>query len=155
MLLPIRLYTDPLLSTTCATVTDFTDPKLEELVQNMVETMLANNGVGLAANQVGIPQQLAILYVENKTKIMTIINPVIIGLSKEKDKRYEGCLSCPGATVPVKRHLGVKLECQNLQGEKVQYEFTNFDARILQHEFKHLQGITIAHDTLKPRASVI
>jgi peptide deformylase len=76
---------------------------------------------------------------------MTIINPIIIGRTKEKDKKMEGCLSAPGVSVLMKRHLGVDVECQNLQGEKIQYRFTNYDARVLQHEWDHLNGRCIAH----------
>jgi len=149
MLLPIRLFTDQIISKVCQPVTDFNDPKLETLVQEMVETCMANRGVGLAAPQVGEDKQLAILHVENRTKIMTIINPKIIAHTKEKEKLDEGCLSAPGVTIPMKRYKGVEVEFYNLLGEKIQARFTDYDCRIFLHEFDHLQGKCIANTLTK------
>jgi peptide deformylase len=149
MTLPVRLYTDPILSKVCKPIEDFNDPSLEQLIQEMIVTMVAYNGVGLAAPQVGEDKQLAVLHVENRTKILVIANPKILRSSKEKDKQMEGCLSCPGVSLPVKRCKGIEVEVQNLSGEKIQYRFTDFDARIFMHEFDHLCGVTIAHKGLK------
>jgi len=145
MILPIRLYSDPIISQVCQPVTEFNTPELETLIQDMIQTMQANRGVGLAASQVGVDKQIAILYIENRTKILTIVNPRILSCSKEKEKSKEGCLSAPGTTISVKRPKEVEVEAQNLMGEKVQYNFTGFDARVFLHELDHLQGKCIAH----------
>lgn len=155
MALSVRLYTDPILSQVCKPIDNFNDPALEQLVQEMIAAMQAYNGVGLAAPQIGESKQLAILHVENRTKILVIANPVIIRQSKERDKKIEGCLSCPGISLPIKRLKGVEVEVQNLMGEKVQYRFTDYDARIFLHEFDHLCGKTIAHKSLKNYTSML
>jgi peptide deformylase len=142
----IRLYTDPILSKPCELVRDFTG--LEPLILEMFEIMEANNAVGLAANQIGINKQICVMHLENKTKKVLAINPRIIRYTKEKNKQLEGCLSCPGAAVVVKRYTGVDVELQNILGEKLQLRFTNFDARVVQHEINHLNGRLIS-DPLK------
>lgn len=149
MILPVRLYTDPILHKVCKPVENFDDPSLEILVQNMIETMKAYNGVGLAAPQVGQDLQLAILHTENRTKITAIVNPAIIKRAKEKDKQLEGCLSSPGVSFAMKRFKDVVVEGKNLLGEKVEYYFTEYDARIVQHEIDHLQGKLICSSGLK------
>jgi peptide deformylase len=139
-MLPIRLYTDPSLSKVCKPITDFDDPSLEILVQEMIQTMQGNNGVGLAAPQVGEDKQLAILHVENRTKILVLINPKIVAYSKKKVRFAEGCLSCPGLTVQMKRPVTVIVDANTLTGEQVRYEFTDFDSKIAMHEIDHLHG---------------
>jgi peptide deformylase len=144
MLQPIRLYTDPILNKACKLVTDFADPTLEQLVQDLLDTCVANNGVGLAANQIGSNLQVCVLDVENRTKKMVLINPKIISYSKKKIKLNEACLSCPGLSVALKRPESVIIDANLLTGELVRYEFKDYDARILLHEHNHLFGVTIA-----------
>lgn len=140
----IRLFTDPILHRPCELVTDFSN--LEQLVQDMLLTMSLNRGIGLAANQVGISKQICVMHLENKTKLLGLVNPKILRYSKEKDEQIEGCLSAPGISVKVKRPKLVEIEAQTLTGEKVQYRFDGFDARIMQHEIAHLQGLLICDD---------
>jgi peptide deformylase len=147
MILPIRLYTDKILKQPCDLITDFTG--LDKLAGDMIETMLAYKGIGLAANQVGVNKNLAALYLEDKTKIIMVANIIIKGYTKETDVQNEGCLSCPGVSIPIKRHLGIDIEAQRLNGEKINLRFEGFDARILQHEYWHLQGSTIADEIMK------
>lgn len=144
MILPVRLYTDPILKTPCKPVTDFNDPTLEQLIQDMLETMVSYNGVGLAANQVGRDIQVCVLDVENRTKKMVLINPKLIEYSKKKIKMNEGCLSVPGVSLAVKRPESVIVDANLLSGEIVRYKFDGYDARILLHEHNHLFGFTIA-----------
>ena len=106
--------------------------------------MVAYNGVGLAANQVGKDIQVCVLDVDNRTKKMVLINPTIIGYAKKKIKLNEGCLSVPGVSVAMKRPESVIVDSNLLTGELIRYEFTGFDARIFFHEYSHLQGYTIA-----------
>jgi peptide deformylase len=144
---PVRLFIDPILSQPTELITDF--PISEELAGDMIETMLSYRGVGLSANQIGVNKNLAVLYLENKTKIIVVAGIKIIGYTNETDIKDEGCLSCPGVVVPMKRSLAVRIEGQRLSGEKVNLEFEGFDARILQHEFDHLCGKLIINNLLK------
>lgn len=146
MIKPVRLYLDPILRKPCQLITDFTG--LDALAQDMIETMMAYHGIGLAANQIGVDKNIAVLLLENKTKILVLANLKIIRYTKETDIQTEGCLSCPGISVPIKRYKGVEIEANLLNGEKVQCTFQNFDARIFMHEYEHLQGKLIS-DTLQ------
>lgn len=106
----------------------------------MLATMRINRGVGLSANQVGINKQFCVVSLENNTRQMALINPVIISRSKEKVKLYEGCLSAPTIYPPIKRSQKIIVQFQNLKGEKCVFEMTDIDARIIQHELDHLAG---------------
>jgi peptide deformylase len=143
----VRLHIDPILNKKVDLITDFTG--LDNIAGDMIETMLAYKGVGLAANQIGLNKNLAALYLEDKSKILVVANFIITGYTKEVDTLSEGCLSCPGVTVKVPRALGVRIECQRLNGEKVNLEFTGFDARIVQHEVDHLNGKLIINRLMK------
>lgn len=147
MILPVRLYTDKILHKSCEPIIDFTN--LESLAQDMIQTMQAYRGVGIAANQLGLGSQLCVLNIEDKSKILVLANIKIKCYTKETGIEKEGCLSCPGVTIPVKRYLGVELEAQLLTGEKVEFKFKDFDARILQHEYDHLQGKLIINNLIK------
>jgi len=144
---PVRLYTEPVLNKPVDLITDFTG--LDNIAGDMIETMLAYNGVGLAANQIGLNKNLAAVYIENKTKILVVANIIITGYTKETDDLIEGCLSCPGVSVKMRRALGVRVECQRLNGEKVNLEFSGYDARIIQHEADHLNGKLIINNLMK------
>jgi len=89
------------------------------------------------------------LYLEDKTKILVVANIIITGYTKETDDLVEGCLSCPGVNVKMRRAKGVRIECQRLSGEKVNLEFTGYDARIVQHEADHLNGKLIINNLMK------
>src|SRR6185295_15080652 len=104
---PVRLYIEPVLNKPVDLITDFTG--LDNIAGDMIETMLAYKGVGLAANQIGLNKNLAALYIENKTKILIVANIIITGYTKEVDVLDEGCLSCPGVSVSVKRPVGVRV----------------------------------------------
>lgn len=143
---PIRLYTDKILYQPTELITEFTG--MGDLAADMVETMLEYRGVGLAAPQIGVGKNLAVLYLENKTKIIVVANIIIKGYTKETGIMKEGCLSCPGVNMAVRRYLGVDIEAYNLFGEKVEYRLTEYDARILQHEYDHLQGKLIINNLI-------
>lgn len=146
MPLPIRLFVDPILHKPCEFVTVF-DEQLQELVQDMIETMHKNNGIGLAAPQIGISKQLIVMNLENKTKLLGLANARIIRYSKDdKDIQVEGCLSSPSISVNVKRYKVVEVEGNLLNGEKVQFRFDGFDSRIVQHEINHCLGKLIVDD---------
>jgi|SRR5579864_723572 len=143
MILPVRLYTEAVLNAPCKPVTDFNDPVLEQLIQDLLESCAAYNGVGLAANQVGIDKSICVLDVEERTKKMVLINPTIAMYSKKKLVMLEACLSCPGLTVQMKRPETLVVDANLLTGEKVRYQFTGYDAKIAGHEIDHLFGKTI------------
>jgi peptide deformylase len=144
MIKPVLLYNHPLISKVCKNVVDFNDPALEQHIEDLIESCVAYNGVGLAAPQIGIDLQVCVLDVENRTKKMILINPTIISYSKKKLKLAEACLSAPGLSVQIKRPESVTVDANLPTGELVRYEFTGFDARILFHEYQHLQGICIS-----------
>lgn len=144
---PVRLYIEPVLNKPVELVTDFTE--LDNIAGDMIETMLAYKGIGLAANQIGLNKNLAALYIENKSKILVVANLIITGYTKETDVLTEGCLSCPGVDVNMKRAVGVKVECQKLNGETINLEFMGFDARIVQHEVDHLNGKLIINNLMQ------
>jgi peptide deformylase len=144
---PVRLFIDPILHKPCELVTDFTG--LDNLAGDMIETMLSYRGVGLSANQIGVNKNFAALYLEDKTKIIVVANLKIKGYTKETEILNEGCLSCPGVSIPMKRCLGIEIEAQRLSGEIINLRFEGFDARILQHEADHLQGKLIINNLIK------
>lgn len=143
-LLDIKRYPDSILMRKTDIVTEF-DSDLQQLIDDMVETMYAAPGVGLAANQVGISKQLAVIDVsgmEEESSLIVIVNPEIIH-SEEEDAIEEGCLSIPGYTTVVKRAEKVRVRCQDREGKEVELEGVGIFARALQHEIDHLNGFLL------------
>lgn len=137
-LLEVVYFPDDPLTKTAAPVEKF-DKKLEELVQNMLETMQEYQGVGLAAPQVGISRRLFVMR-EPEGPEMWFINPEIV--EKEgSEEGEEGCLSVPSIYAMVPRATRIQVRFQDLQGEPVEIEATDFLARVIQHENDHLDGI--------------
>jgi peptide deformylase len=157
MKLPILQYGDPMLRAKGKGI-DQIDDRIRELVANMLETMEAANGVGLAAQQVGEALQLTVLdisRVEDRPSTMTLngqevdpqtamplvlINPEI-ELADETEMGTEGCLSFPEITGEIERAKSVIARGQTLEGGKIEIEATGLLARALQHEADHLNGI--------------
>ncbi len=129
------------------------------LIRNMVDTVRAADGVGLAAPQIGKDLNMALIYLEDAgVPVFPIINPKIIKYSKEMETMEEGCLSMPGVFGSVRRPKKITLEAYNIDGEKFTITDDTFLARVIQHEVDHLQCILIAdkfekitkgHDLLK------
>ena len=142
------LYSDPIIHKIAEPVRQI-DEALLKLVGEMLVAMKANHGVGLAANQIGVDLRVAVVSVENGTKSFAIINPVVLEKSKEKETYKEGCLSCPGVSIPVRRSKRVVVQCLDLNGTEVTYELTDFEARVFQHEIDHLNGHCIVDLVLK------
>ena len=112
-----------------------------DLIHNMKTIMYNNNGIGLAANQVGYNRRIFIIDVSNeKNSPQVFINPVIEKQAKEKLTEGEGCLSCPGKFVDVRRpiYVGLKWFCEH--GEEQYKTFYNLPARVVQHEMDHLNN---------------
>ena len=137
-------YPDPRLRKKNALVTDF-GPELEASVREMFEVMYATQGVGLAAPQVGWNIQLLVYNPsgnpEEKGQEMVLCNPKMVFKSRDKEDGQEGCLSFPDVTGVVNRPLKVRVEAQDLKGEKFELELEDWNARIFQHELDHLDGI--------------
>lgn len=113
-------------------------PAFKQFVDDMVETMYASKGVGIAATQVGVGKRVFIA--ESAKGPIALINPVFLEKSKKMTTEDEGCLSIPGKYDSVKRHKSVKVEALTVSGEKIVFEAHDFFARILQHELDHLDG---------------
>jgi len=141
-LLEINKYPDNILRKKAAPVTTF-DAALERLIDDMIETMYAAPGVGLAANQVGVLKQIAVIDVsgkDEKPSLLVLINPEIIHLEDEAAIE-EGCLSIPGYTTVVKRAEKAVVRCFDRAGKEIEIEGDEILARALQHEIDHLNGI--------------
>jgi peptide deformylase len=146
-ILEIVKYPAPILETPCKKVTTF-DRQLVKLLNDMYDTMLAADGVGLAAPQVGIDQQIAIVDIGDRHGRIELINPVIIEARGEQIGP-EGCLSFPGLFGEVKRADYVKVRAQNRRGHTYMLEANGFLARALQHEIDHLQGILFTSKVIR------
>jgi len=142
MILKIHTYGSDILEKKAEFVEEINE-SIKRLVQDMIETMKAKSGIGLAAPQVGISKRIIVACINDG--ILALINPRIEPVSKEMEKCEEGCLSLPGIEVPVKRYKCIRFEALNLLKEKVTGELCDLPARILQHEVDHLDGILIAH----------
>ena len=119
------------------------DETLITLADNMIETMYAASGLGLAANQVGVPSNFFVIDVglEKETRDpVIIINPVITA-SEEEVMGEEGCLSIPEVFAEVKRSKHVEVKGYDLKGNELRYEAEGFLARAFQHEIDHLNGV--------------
>lgn len=133
----IRLSDDPILRKKSKEIGEVTD-RIKELLEDMVETMNKEDGVGLAAPQIGILRRAVVIDIGEGP--MKIINPVIIGQEGEKID-VEGCLSVPGRSGTVKRPEKVKINYKDIDGEERTIEGTGLLARAICHEIDHLEGI--------------
>jgi peptide deformylase len=144
MALDIRTFGDPVLKTRAAPVDTF-DEKLARLTDDMLATMRENDGVGLAANQVGRLKRVLVASVEDEDYV--IVNPVIDDRATTTERGPEGCLSIPGINVEVDRATGVTVTGQDVSGEPLRIEAQDMLARVLQHEIDHLDGVLILDRT--------
>jgi peptide deformylase len=141
-LLSIRLWPDPVLRARSTEVEVF-DEDLARLASDMVATMYAAPGVGLAAPQVGVGKRLAVVDISvgrEPGKVRVLVNPRILESSGSQVDN-EGCLSIPDFTERVERPERVLLEAQDVKGEKFQIEAEGFEARAFCHELDHLDGV--------------
>lgn len=141
--LKVRLLGDPVLREQAREITEITD-ELRVLVENMFDTMYAEEGVGLAAPQIGISQRLIVVDPhEDDIKPFALINPAIVEMGAVKERAEEGCLSIPGPGIKdvVERSYHCVVEGLTLEGEKRTIAAEGLLARILQHEIDHLNGI--------------
>ncbi|MFW6022490.1 MAG: peptide deformylase [Halanaerobiaceae bacterium] len=139
-ILKIRTIGDPVLRTKAKKVDKISD-NTKKLIENMAETMYDAPGVGLAAPQVGILQQIVVADADDGNGLIALINPEIVSASDEKAIMEEGCLSVPGEVGDVIRPERIKVQYINTDGKKVEIDTGGLLARILQHEIDHLNGV--------------
>ena len=144
MALDIRTFGDPVLKTRAAPVESF-DESLVRLTQDMLGTMRDNEGVGLAATQVGRLKRVFVAAIEDDEYI--VVNPVLTDISETTETATEGCLSIPGIQIDVERPTAVTISGQDVSGKPLQIEASDLLARILQHEVDHLDGVLILDRT--------
>jgi len=139
----------PVLREKSADIENIHDPAVQEFIDNLIETAIDSNGVGLAAPQVFEPYRVFIINSRPNPRYpsapeigpVAIINPEVISYSDEKEKDWEGCLSIPGIRGLVPRHKGIHARYTTRDGNAEEKEFTDFVARIFQHELDHLNGV--------------
>ena len=146
MILDLCYYPNPILRKQCKTVIKIT-PEIKKLVEDMIETMDVNNGVGLAANQVGALHRLFVIrpiikkgdeYFLGQAEVY--INPRLSNPSTKKEVMTEGCLSFPSLHLEIERPYSIKIEAMNLEEKIVTHTFEGFKAREVMHENDHLNG---------------
>ncbi|TKC18613.1 peptide deformylase [Robertmurraya kyonggiensis] len=135
----IVTYPAEILEQECELVTVF-DKKLVKLLNDMYDTMIEFDGVGLAAPQIGINKQIAVVDIDDESGTIELINPEILETSGE-DLGVEGCLSFPGLYGEVTRPYYVKVKAQDRKGRPFVIEAEDYLARAIQHEIDHLHGI--------------
>ena len=139
--LEVRILGDPVLRQKADQVTTITDEQ-RQLIRDMFDTMYAEEGVGLAAPQVGVSQRIIVVDPhEDGIEPFALINPEILEASKETEKGEEGCLSIPGLRDLVERSKSVRVRGLSPEGEQREFAAEDLVARILQHEIDHVDGV--------------
>ncbi len=157
-ILPVLRLGDPLLLQKASRVSEFDNPDLDNLIEDMFETMAAEEGVGLAAPQVGASLRIVIFGFEHNPRYhdsngipqTILINPEITPLSDEMENGWEGCLSVPGMRGLVSRHRHIRYTGFDPSGQPIEEEAEGFHARVVQHECDHLDGIIYTHRLCHP-----
>lgn len=134
-------HPSPVLKNRAREVDVASDAGLRALVRAMAETMYDENGIGLAAPQIGVDKRVIVFDIEDR--LAALCNPVIVDASEETAVDDEGCLSVPGVTVPVERSVRITCQGQTTEGRDVSLEATDLLARVIQHEIDHLDGVLI------------
>jgi peptide deformylase len=144
----IRQYPDPVLRMRANEVDDAGEA-VPELVERMTKLMQEARGVGLAAPQVGVLRRVLIYQTSDEDPVVALVNPRLTGTSEEQETLDEGCLSLGAASVivPVARPATVTVEARTPDGEPVTIEAEGLEARVIQHELDHLDGVLIIDRT--------
>ena len=143
----IRQYPDPVLRMRANEIESF-DDDLRRLVERMTELMQDANGVGLAGTQVGTLRRVFVFQPEGEDEgPRAVVNPALTGTSEVTISDTEGCLSMQGVSIPVERPAKVTIAGKDENGEDVEFELEERDARVVQHELDHLDGILILDRT--------
>lgn len=139
-LLSILRYPDPRLHTVAKPVTAF-DQSLQKLVADMADTMYTAPGIGLAATQVDVHQQVIVIDVsDTRDQLLVLVNPEIVWASEERQVYDEGCLSVPGIFDGVERPVRVRVKAHDAAGKQHEFDAEGLLAVCVQHEMDHLKG---------------
>ena len=136
--LKIRTYPDPVLKKKAKRVAGI-DRKIQRLIDDMIETLHTASGVGLAANQIGVPLRIAVIH-EPEKEVLVLINPEVVKREGER-VLVEGCLSIPGYQGEVKRSQKVKVKAQDRRGREIRIKGEELLGQALEHEIDHLNGV--------------
>jgi peptide deformylase len=144
----IRQYPDPVLRMRANEVEDF-DESVASLVERMIALMQEARGVGLAAPQVGVLRRVLVYQTSDETPVVALVNPKLVSTSEGREAAEEGCLSLGAATVvvPVERSTSLTIEGTTPDGEALTVEAEGLEARVIQHELDHLDGVLIVDRT--------
>jgi peptide deformylase len=142
-MLKIVKWPDPILMKPCESW-DFMNPpsQVDFLMSEMIETMAKSGGIGLAANQVGIPYRLMAMHVQETDEYITLFNPILLATSDPQYTANEGCLSFPGVILNIERPKEVVVKYQDHLEQWHLRTFTDIDAKCFLHELDHLNGKT-------------
>jgi peptide deformylase len=134
----IRVLPDPVLRQKAKKVSKI-DASIQRLIDDMIESMKAASGVGLAANQIGVPLKIAVIEMPGE-EVIVLVNPEIL---ERKGERIisEACLSVPGYQGDIKRSVTVKVKAKNRKGQSIRIQGEELLAQALEHEIDHLSGI--------------
>ena len=138
----VRKFGDPVLRSKARPIEVF-DDALRDEISRMAALMHDSMGIGLAATQVGALRRLLVYRVEHDSPINVLINPELEWSGKEKEWMEEGCLSLPRVHVEVERPIHVRVRAQDAAGEPITIEASGLEARVIQHEMDHLDGVLI------------
>ena len=142
----VRTHGDPVLRSRALKVERF-DDALREEIRRMGQLMHDALGIGLAAPQVGVMHRVLVYRVESEAAVAALVNPVLEWASDEREPMDEGCLSLPGVLVEVDRPVHVRVRAQDERGEAILIEASGLEARVIQHEIDHLDGVLILDRT--------
>lgn len=143
--LPIIKYPAKILRQKAKKIKDPSDPEIQKLIKDMVETLRKAQGLGLAAPQVGKSVRLCVVKTnrEENASLHILINPKIVSRSRKKNIMDESCLSVPNKYFPIERYEKIKVRYLNKEGKSGKIKAEGLFARVLQHEIDHLNGILI------------
>jgi len=144
----VRSFGDPVLKSRASDVSEF-GPELEREAERMVAIMSDALGVGLAATQLGVMRRLLVFQAGSEATPTALVNPEVQWLSEELATAEEGCLSLPGISVDVERSLYARVGGHDVHGRPLTLEAAGLEARVLQHEIDHLNGVLILDRTVR------
>ena len=142
----VRTFGDPVLRSAARSVEVF-DDELRAEIARMGGLMEDALGIGLAATQLGALRRVLVYRVEHSSPVNVLVNPELEWAGKEEEWMQEGCLSLPGVTVDVERPIHVRVRAQDGRGEPLIVEASGLEARVIQHEMDHLDGVLILDRT--------
>ena len=141
-------FGDPVLKSKASPVANF-NPELRSEAERMIEIMRDGLGIGLAATQLGVLRRLLVFQAGPESEPAALINPEVEWLSGEMAVAEEGCLSLPKVSMDVERPLYARFSGRDVEGERIVIEAAGLEARVLQHEIDHLDGVLILDRTIR------